>query len=198
MKIIPALPYHSADIARLIMMAMTDDCCQHLAGPGHTLDDFRRTMVRLVQMDDSQYSWRNAFVAIDDEAPSGPDYDGRMAGAVVGYDGGELHRLRRRFIEAALADWDMDHTGMDDETQAGEFYIDSLAVMPEYRHQGIASSLLHRIIQRANGLGLPAALLVDKGNPGAERLYTSLGFEHRGDAIWGGHGMKHLVHRAKQ
>ena len=186
MKIIPALPHHSAAIAQLIMTAMTDDCCQYLAGPRHTLDDFGRTMQRLVQMDDSQYSWRNAFVAVDD--------NGCVAGAVVGYDGAQLHRLRRRFLEAALSDWGMDYTDMDDETQAGEFYIDSLAVMPRYRRQGIATALLRHITRHAHTLGLPAALLVDKGNPNAERLYTSLGFEYRNDATWGGHDMKHLVH----
>lgn len=194
MTIIPASPAHAADIAQLIMTAMSEDCCQFLAGKSHTLDDFYQMMLQLVLMDDSQYSWRNAFVAIDYDAPSGADYDGRMAGVVVGYDGGELHRLRRRFQEAALQDWGMDYTGMDDETQAGEFYIDSLAVSPEYRRRGIATLLLARITERANSLNLPAALLVDKGNPSAERLYTSLGFEYRGDAQWGGHAMKHLVH----
>lgn len=188
MKIIPALPRHCAAIAQLIMTAMTDECCQNLAGPEHSLDDFYRTMLKLVAMDDSQYSWRNAFVATDG--------DGSVAGAVVGYDGAMLHRLRRRFQEAALGDWGMDYTTMDDETQAGEFYIDSLAVRPEYRRQGIATSLLTHIIRHARSLGLPAALLVDKGNPNAERLYTSLGFAYRGDALWGGHEMKRLVHEA--
>ena len=28
----------ASDIARLIMMAMTDDCCQHFCGVGHGLD----------------------------------------------------------------------------------------------------------------------------------------------------------------
>ena len=68
MKILPANPSHAADIARLIITAMTDDCCQFLVGPNHTLEDFYNTMLRLVLMDDSQYSWRNAFVAVDDEA----------------------------------------------------------------------------------------------------------------------------------
>ena len=40
--------------------------------------------------------------------------------------------------------------------------------------------------------GLPAALLVDKGNPKAERLYRSIGFEYVEDAMWGGHEMRRL------
>ena len=115
----------------------------------------------------------------------------------MGYDGKDLHRLRRRFQEAAMADWQMDYSNMDDETAEGEFYLDSLAVYPHYRKRGIASQLLNRFISHAASLGLPAALLVDKGNPSAERLYTSLGFEYCNDATWGGHAMRHLVHPLK-
>ena len=197
MKILHANPSHAADIARLIISAMTDDCCQFLVGPGHTLEDFHNTMLRLVLMDDSQYSWRNAFVAVDDEASPDDLEHAPVAGAIVGYDGKDLHRLRRRFQEAAMADWQMDYSNMDDETAEGEFYLDSLAVYPPYRKRGIASQLLNRFIEHAASLGLPAALLVDKGNPSAERLYTSLGFEYCNDATWGGHAMRHLVHKLK-
>ena len=55
----------AADIARLIMMAMTDDCCLHFCGVGHGLDDFLRMMILLVERDDSQYSYRNTLVATD-------------------------------------------------------------------------------------------------------------------------------------
>ena len=197
MKILPANPTHAADIARLIITAMTDDCCQFLVGPEHTLDDFYNTMLRLVLMDDSQYSWRNAFVAVDDEADPDDIEKAPVAGVIVGYDGKDLHRLRRRFQEAAMADWQMDYSNMDDETAEGEFYLDSLAVYPQYRKRGIASQLLNRIIEHAASLGLPAALLVDQGNPSAERLYTSMGFEYCDDATWGGHAMRHLVHPLK-
>ena len=197
MKIIQANPSHAADIARLIITAMTDDCCQFLVGPDHTLEDFHNTMLRLVLMDDSQYSWRNAFVAVDDEAAPDDIEHAPVAGAIVGYDGKDLHRLRRRFQEAAMADWQMDYSNMDDETAEGEFYLDSLAVYSNYRKRGIASQLLNRFINHAASLGLPAALLVDKGNPSAERLYTSLGFEYRNDATWGGHAMRHLVYKLK-
>lgn len=175
---------HSADIARLIMIAMSDDCCRYLAGEGHTLDDFRRMMERLVRMDNSQYSWRNALVALDGS--------GMVAGACVAYDGANLHSLRRRFIDEARECLQRDFTGIADETFPGEFYIDSLAVYPQFRRRGIAAALLKAMAQRAFGAGLPAALLVDKQNPNAERLYSSLGFRHVSDAVWGGHAMRRM------
>ena len=81
-----------------------------------------------------------------------------------------------------------------DETQAGELYLDSLAVLPEYRRQGIARKLLLATKERANLLGLPrVGLLVDKDNPVGEALYTSVGFQYVNDNQWGGHPMKHLI-----
>jgi ribosomal protein S18 acetylase RimI-like enzyme len=193
MTITNASKHHAPAIATLIMTAMTDDCCQFLAGPDHTLCDFRDMMTALVLMDDSQYSYRNALVALDDESANGDITVAPVAGVAVGYDGADLHRLRRRFQEESLRRLDMDHSHMLDETHAGEFYLDSLAVFPQYRRRGIAKLLLRATCERAAALGLPTALLVDKGNPDAERLYLSVGFRFVDATKWGGHEMKHLV-----
>lgn len=175
----------SAEIARLIMIAMTDDCCLHFCGVGHGLNDFRRMMTILVEREDSQYSYRNTLVAMDDD---------KVVGIAVSYDGGRLHELRQAFIQAAKEQIGKDHSGMDDETQAGELYLDSLAVLPENRRRGIAQRLLRATKGRADQMGLPCVgLLVDKGNPAGEALYTSVGFRYVNDSQWGGHPMKHLV-----
>ena len=175
----------ASDIARLIMMAMTDDCCQHFCGVGHGLEDFLKMMTSLVEREDSQYSYRNTFVAMADN---------KVVGIAVSYDGGRLHELRQAFIKAAKEYIGKDHSGMDDETQAGELYLDSLAVLPEYRRQGIAHSLLLATKEKANKMGQPCVgLLVDKGNPAGEALYASVGFQYANDSWWGGHPMRHLV-----
>ena len=120
----------AAEIASLIMMAMTDDCCLYFCGDGYGLEDFHSMMTMLVEREDSQYSYRNTLIAMDGD---------KVVGISVSYDGGRLHELRRAFINAAKECLGKDHSGMDDETQAGELYLDSLAVLPEYRRQGIAS-----------------------------------------------------------
>lgn len=172
-------------IARLIMMAMTDECCLHFCGVGYGLDDFWKMMTSLVSREDTQYSYKNACVAVADD---------EVVGVAVSYDGGRLRELRQAFIEAAKAQIGKDHTGMADETQAGELYLDSLAVKPAYRRQGIAKRLLRATKERADLLGLPCVgLLVDKGNPAGEALYASVGFRYANDSQWGGHPMKHLV-----
>jgi len=188
MKIVPASIEQAESIASLIMMAMNHECCQNFAGPHHTLEDFHRMMTALVRRDDSQYSYRNAMVALDDTTS---DNKPVVAGVIVGYDGADLHRLREAFLQAAKEFLDQDFRGMDDETQAGEYYIDSLAVDTRYRHQGLATLLLRKLIDQ-KGRKQPVGLLVDKGNPGAERLYRRLGFGYVNDTTWGGHEMRHL------
>ncbi len=199
----------AAEIACLIMTAMTDDCCLYFCGEDYGLEEltsgracsrsaeqaslrrsrllgaFRKMMTMLVEREDSQYSYRNTLVAMDAD---------RVVGISVSYDGGLLHELRRAFIEAAKEHFGKDHTGMDDETQAGELYLDSLAVLPEYRRQGIARKLLLATKERASRMGLPCVgLLVDKDNPVGEALYASVGFRYVNDNRWGGHPMKHMI-----
>lgn len=175
----------SPEIATLIMMAMTDDCCLHFCGDGYGLEDFRKMMIRLVEREDSQYSYTNTFVACDNE---------KVVGISVSYDGGKLHALRQVFLELSKEYIGKDNSGMDDETQAGELYLDSLAVFPEYRRQGIAKRLIMATKERADELNLPyVGLLVDKTNPIGETFYMSLGFCYVDDSHWGGHEMKHLI-----
>ena len=140
-------------------------------------------MKSLVERTDSQYSYTNTLVALDGT---------EVVGCCVSYDGERLHRLRQAFIAGAQAAFGMDHSGMDDETRAGELYIDSLAVAASHRGQGIATSLLEATCRKARRMNLPAGLLVDQGNPAAERLYARLGFEYVNDAEWGSHPMRHL------
>lgn len=180
-----AIKEQAGDIAQLIMTAMTDECCMHFCGEGHGLDDFRRMMRELVSQEDSQYSYRNTLVAMAGQ---------RLVGIAVSYDGGRLHELRHAFVTAAREQLGKDHSNMADETQAGELYLDSLAVIPEYRRRGIAQRLIRATKEKATAMGLPCVgLLVDKGNPSGEALYAATGFRYAGDSRWGGHEMKHLV-----
>ena len=127
------------------------------------------------------YSYRNALLAFDGNKP---------VGLCLSYDGAGYHE--RRLTTFALFSEDnetnddevqgMDLTNAEDETCAGEYYIDSLAVIPEYRGRGIARHLMQRHIEHAATLGIPlATLLVDPDNPPALRLYESLGFKYHSD-----------------
>jgi hypothetical protein len=100
--------------------------------------------------------------------------------------------LREAFLQAAKEFLGQDFRGMDDETHAGEYYIDSLSSRrTAIVTKALATLLLKKLIDQ-KGQEQPVGLLVDKGNPGAERLYRSLGFEYVNDTTWGGHEMRHL------
>lgn len=187
MTIVPATPQHAPHIARAIMMAVGEEICADFAAPDHTLADVEALFTHLATLNDSQYSYRNALVAVTPE--------GDTAGVCIGYDGALLHKLRERFFEAAHSMLGRNMEGMADETSPDEFYLDTLAVFPEYRKQGLGSQLLLASAEKARAIGKPAALLVDYTNPTAEALYRSLGFVHEGDRPFAGVIMKHLVLR---
>lgn len=168
------------------MMAVGDEICDAFAAPDHTLADVERLFTHLALLDDSQYSYRNALVAVND--------DGEVAGVCIGYDGARLHELRLRFFEAAKIFLNRDMEGMADETSSDEFYLDTLAVLPHHRGKGIGSALLKASIEMAKKIGKPAGLLVDKTNPKAEALYRSLGFVHVDDRPFAGVLMSHMKH----
>ena len=71
----------ASDIAHLIMMAMTDECCLHFCADGYGLKDFHRMMTLLVEREDSQYSYTATLVALS---------GGKVVGIAVSYDGGSL------------------------------------------------------------------------------------------------------------
>ena len=182
-----AKPEQAAEIATLIMEAMDADCCQNFAGPHHTLADFHRLITRLVGMEETQYSYQNTLTAMQGQ---------RIVGIITGYDGKDLQRLRKAFIDGAKQEFGRDFSKMDDETQAGEYYIDSLAVRHDCRRQGIASALLKAFIEK-HGDNQPIGLLVDITHPKAEQLYLQTGFVYKDDAMWGGHAMRHLQYPVK-
>lgn len=183
-----AQEHQALSIARLIMLAMNYDCCRYFTGPEHTLDDFERVMTELVLADNTQYSYRNTIVAIDE--------DGKLCGMCVSYDGGRLHELRAEFIKAAKDNFGRELSNMEDETGPGELYIDSIAVFESCRGKGVATALLNAAIDKAKKMDIPAVgLLVDKGNPKAEKLYGRIGFKYVGENTWGGHPMKHLQYQ---
>ena len=132
---------------------------------------------------DSQYSYRNALVA---------EVDGVLAGAIVGYDGARLKELREPLL-ALVRERQGRELDIEDETSAGEFYLDSLAVLPEFRSRGVGSVLLSAAAEKAFVAGYErVGLIVDFDNLRAEALYSSLGFERVNPTTFLGHDMWHM------
>ena len=180
----PAIREQAESIAQLIMTAMTDECCLFFIGENQTLDDFKQAMICLVNDEQSQYSYTNTLVAVHNKD---------VVGICLSYDGKDLRFLRSKFIEIAKVRFNRDFADMNDETQEGELYVDSLAVKKSFREKGIAQKLRKATIEKARNLHINhVGLLVDCNNPLAEKLYSKVGFQYVNDSSWGGHSMKHL------
>lgn len=141
-----------------------------------------RIFTDLARREDSQYSYRNALKAVTD--------DGLIAGIIIAYDGGKLHELRKQFFRRFKQEFGHEIDHVTDETEPGEWYIDSLAVFPEFRGQSIGSRLLQAAIDRSPA-DLKAGLLCSKTNPQAARLYEKLGFKCVGERPFFGELMNH-------
>lgn len=188
-----ARPDDAMLIARVVAMAIGYEGAREYAG-----DEVIKCLSEVAGREDTQYSYRNALIAELTEDGDGNNNPGggkaaKAVGAVVGYDGRSLERLREGSL-SVIRKYHPDIKITDDETDASEYYLDSLGVLPEYRGHGIARRLIAAIEERARESGQRRlGLLVDFDNADAERLYRSLGFQDAGTRPFFGHEMKHLV-----
>ncbi|MDE7129277.1 MAG: GNAT family N-acetyltransferase, partial [Alistipes sp.] len=180
----PAVAEDCALIADAVMKAFGDDLCRRLCNgaPREDIHDFFRN---IIARPDTQYSYRNTLVGMVDGIP---------VGAICGYDGGRLEELRRPVLDALRNRFGTLPSTIENETRAGEFYLDSIGVDPLYRGCGVGEMLLRDMTAKARNEGAGVvALLVDTNNPSAERLYTRVGFRRDGTRQLLGHTMYHLT-----
>lgn len=170
----------AAHIAGLFMLAWPVN--EILESNGISYEQLHESITRVAAIRNTIYSYENTVVA---------EIDGKVVGAMCAYDGANYQKLKQPIV---------DTLGNDScfaslkETESGEFYLDSVGVLPDYRGQGIASRLFEAQCKRAASLGHKVAgLIVDEDKPKAEALYTRLGFRYIDDKDFFGHKMKHMV-----
>ena len=174
-----AVPGDATTIAQAVAMAIGDE----VALREYCGDDYLAVLTDVAARQATQYSWQRALIA---------EIDGIVAGAIVGYDGAHLSALREGTFEVLRRRVGRVPT-IDDETEAGEYYLDSVAVLPEFRSRGVAHALIATFCDKAFAEGHErVGLIVDIDNPRAEHLYSSLGFERVGTRTFFGHKMRHL------
>lgn len=177
-------------IADGIMAAVGDELVDEIAN-GYGRNMVKRVFTELAEMENSQYSYRNSIIA---ETP-----EGEVAGIVVAYDGKILIEARRLFFKLAkdLLHWDIYDMVEDGEpeveTDPSEFYLDSLAVRPQFRNHGVATKLIKEVEKRAAEVGKPVGLLCAEHNDTARPLYEKLGFKEIGKRPFAGELMSHMV-----
>ncbi len=181
----PARIEDTTIIAEAVAMAIGDEkALQNYCG-----EDYIAVLKEIARREDTQYSWKYAFVA---------EVDGVAAGAIVGYDGAQLRELRDGTF-TVLREYVGRVPHIPDETSKGEYYLDSIGVLPKFRGMGIGRQLIEAFCENAYEEGHECVgLIVDFNNRQAERLYTSLGFERVGTREFFKRQMRHLQRRANK
>ena len=125
-------------------------------------------LIKICRMDDTLYSYLNTRIA---------EIDGNPVGALVAYDGACYAKMREKTfgLVQQTSGMDLSHNAM--ETGPGEFYLDSMAVLSDYRGMGIGKLLMRDRVDFAliNGFE-KITLLVDKDKPRLQQYYESEGF----------------------
>ena len=136
---------------------------------------------------DTLYSWRNARIACA---------CGKRAGAMVSYPG-DIYVAARSItfpLLPGLTQAQIDAT--DIETLPGEWYLDSLAVLPEFRRAGIGKMLVMDAIERGRNAGYTqCTLLAEKSSTHLVEYYTRLGFAIESSKLYLGNAYWRMVRR---
>lgn len=179
-----AKPKDAPLIAQIVAMAIGDE----LSLKDYCGEQYLKVLEEIALNEKTQYSFKNTLIAEIENVP---------IGAVIGYDGAKLFELRD-YTFSIINQHLNKIPNMTAETQAGEFYLDSIAILPNYRGQGFGKDLISALCQKALAEGHEnIGLLVDFENPKAENLYSKLGFKRINETEFLGHKMWHLQKKLK-
>lgn len=118
--------------------------------------------------DDTLYSWRNTRIAT---------IGGEPVGCMVSYPG-ETYAAAREITFGIFKDAGREMTGTEFETGPGEWYLDSMAIVPKYRGYGIGHILMLDAIDTARKHGYQkVTLIVECNKPRLRDYYAGIGFE---------------------
>ncbi len=215
-----AVPSDCEFIARNVLAAMGYEVFDE-AGIGSRIEfgstslnvqDAVRIFGEVCARPDTLYSYARTRVAC---------VDGRAVGSLTAYSGDDYLPLRDltwgllNSVFASNGDdttderpaneegTDSDMPSAEPECLPGEFYLDSMAILPEYRrmtfeHSGLADRIGHLLmldsIEKARKEGfMRISLIVDKVKPRLKAYYSALGFRPDGEILFLGHLYDRLV-----
>ena len=178
----PARPEDFRQVAPLIVQAMEDLACTFTNT--HTPEKAYPLFEYFFQKKANQYSFEHTLVFAEQN---------EIMGSITFYDGKLLPQYRAPFLQHIAETYKVTDLVIDDETNAGEVYIDTLSVAPQHQGKGIGKKLLAAAIKQARAEGHEKiGLLVDFKNPNAKKLYLGLGFKSIGTKKLGNSIYEHL------
>lgn len=146
-------------------------CVLEAIGFENITDEILARQTAFSRREDVLYSWRHALMS---------EYEGETVGCIIAYEGRRYPWLRSITFPIIKEMCGADFSGQRDETGPGEYYLDSLYVVPKYRNCGIGTKLMLNGIANARTLRIPrVGLIVSTEKTEAEKMYRSLGFAEK-------------------
>lgn len=176
----------SSHVAYYITLAMEDIVLRFI---GENMPEKALALIqKLVSEKGNQYSYENCWVV---------EMGNEITGAACIYDGAELQKLREP-VAIAIKEMYGREFSPEDETKAGEHYIDTVGIKPGLQGKGIGTTLFQFLIDEyVHKQNKTLGLLVEKENLKARSLYTKLGFMLAGEKRLAGKPMEHLQYRSR-
>lgn len=136
-----------------------------IVAQGMHMDDVPSFLKPMAEGENTLYSWTNTrLLKVGDI----------FAGGLVSYDGGWHEEGRRN---TWVIDGKLINSGDVPETTDGEYYLDSLAIVPEFRGHGLWRILFDDAVEIAKSKGFHRVTLIcDEDYPKLGKLYSSYGF----------------------
>ncbi|MBA9088170.1 ribosomal protein S18 acetylase RimI-like enzyme [Fontibacillus solani] len=154
-------------------LAGTDDDQQ----AHHVLEHF-------FQQKGNRISYENVMVKEENE---------KVIAFMLTYHGSDAASLDQPFIDRLAANGVMAPV-IQREAKDDEFYLDSIAVDPDYQGHGIGTEMLQLFERQASERGYDKImLLVDQDNPAARKLYLRQGYSEDGSITVSGHIFDRMV-----
>lgn len=125
-------------------------------------------------MTDTLYSYRNAIIA---------ETNGRPVGCLIGYPG-EIYARSRAKTDAVVSSLSGEpiDTCSEMETGPGEYYLDLMGIVPEFRGHGLGHALMKAQMERGRSMGYHNfSLIVSPSFHELREYYKRLGFQKTGE-----------------
>jgi ribosomal protein S18 acetylase RimI-like enzyme len=148
-------------------------------------DDGVEAVMRSCKDEMSLYSWRHARIAT---------VNGCAVGCLISYEGTQYMQLRDLTWSQIWGAIDEQYlSSIEAEAYPGEFYLDSMAILPEYRGYNIGKWLLLDGLERGKERRCQAVtLIVSVEKPHLCEYYKEVGFHEYGQMEFFGHCYKRL------
>jgi ribosomal protein S18 acetylase RimI-like enzyme len=172
----------AAGVLPLLMDAI-GDIAYSLTGEDSP-EDAMKVLEEFYSSEDNRLSYENVTVL---------EKDGRVAAFMLAYHGSRAEALDRP-LKARLEARGQSAAAIVCEAGPNEFYLDSLAVHPDFRGQGLGTLLLEEFGRLAAQAGWrKLSLLVEEHNSGARKLYERLGYAPEEALMVAGHRYDRMV-----